>query len=308
MTAALLGIIVVSSALSTLVPQHRPAAFYEQRYPVAANAVFLLQIDTFFRSPLFLVPSFLFFINLCVCTGDRICRRMKSEKHGSVGPDLIHFGIILLVISGMVSLYGRREGYVRLGVGETADLFGSGLKLLEFRVETYEDGSPKEYRSVMRLDEGGVSREVSVAVNHPLRIGGTKLYQDSYTITRRVILKDMEDGALYYAEPGDRFVTVQGECTLLSVETASGGDAEAVFDGNCKGDGLSPFGVGVDGVMGGYTVLDIQPYAESGLHVVKDPGFVPVLCSLALLMSGIAITYIRKTAALLKAGDSREGD
>ena len=124
LTAVLLGFLVVSSALSTLIPQKKPPSFYEGRYPAVSDTILLMNIDTFFRSPVFLVPVFLFFVNLCVCTAGRLAGKTGRRHRRSFGPDIIHIGLILLLVSGVVSLYGRKEGYISLGVGESTDLFG----------------------------------------------------------------------------------------------------------------------------------------------------------------------------------------
>ena len=102
--------LLISSALASLIPQNRPPVFYLERYPALLLA---LGLDHFFRSALFLFPALLFFVNLAVCSFARFHTRLRgrSAHTQSLGPDLLHLGLLLLMVAGALSLFGRRGAH-----------------------------------------------------------------------------------------------------------------------------------------------------------------------------------------------------
>jgi cytochrome c biogenesis protein len=55
------------------------------------------------------------------------------------------------------------------------------LKLDDFRIDTYPDGTPSQYTSCLTLLEPSINAGTfDVTVNHPLVYQGVKIYQESY--------------------------------------------------------------------------------------------------------------------------------
>ncbi len=137
-----------------------------------------------FRSFLFLVPLGLFTLNLLLCTVHRISSEASGRRSWKPGPDLVHLALLLFIAAGMVSLFGRWEGQVMLSPGEAVSLNESSLILLEdFRVERYDDGTPRAWVSQVSLveaEDGAVTDRREIRVNHPARFGAFRIYQASW--------------------------------------------------------------------------------------------------------------------------------
>ena len=149
--------LAVASALSTLVPQGKDPAYYRMHYsPAIERLLETTSFHRFFRSLLFLVPLFVFSVNLLSCTVERLAKRLKNRMKKRFGPDIIHVGILVLMVGGLIRVYGRTETTVYLGEGETARLSnGYGILLNSFEYLKYEDGRPKDWYSrvtVLRND------------------------------------------------------------------------------------------------------------------------------------------------------------
>lgn len=137
----------------------------------------------------FLFPIVLFMINLIVCAVSRIVLLLRAGTYFrpwgwlKIGPDLIHIAILLFLLGGLISHYGRVEGAVKLLPGEIVAINREySLELLDFRIERYENNQAKQYVSeVQLLRNGDAYGDVqSISVNHPLSIGVLKIYQMSY--------------------------------------------------------------------------------------------------------------------------------
>lgn len=141
------------------------------------------------------LPVVLFALNMTVCAVSRIIGRLKRgsylQRWGwlSLGPDLVHIAILLFLIGGLMSHFGRIDGEVRLAADEIAVLNENYmLRLEEFKIEVYEDGRPKQYVSsvqLLRREAGQPAAQIidtaEVSVNNPYSFGRLKIYQRSYS-------------------------------------------------------------------------------------------------------------------------------
>jgi cytochrome c biogenesis protein len=314
LAVVLLILIAALSALSTLVVQGEEMEYYAQNYaPLLARLIVGLHFQNFFRSVLFLLPAGVFFVNLSVCTIDRMIRRTRSGAPRRLGPDLIHAGILILMIGGIISLIWKVEGYIYLSKGEYAELpDGYRLFLDSFEYTTYDDGRPRDYVSsveVRQHDEKPMNFDIRV--NKPLKIGKLRIYQDSYSSTSTVILTD-ETGESYPLSPGEGFRVGDRFYFLMGVQP---GAAAAPADGEDEGrdparslrtatlifeelDGAgAPVGrhqVGMSGRIDRFRIDDILTTDMTGLRVVQDRGFIPVLIGFIIIGIGLALTFIQK--------------
>ena len=172
----LLLVLTVLSILATLVPQGQQPAFYFHNYPpLLARLITGLGYSSFFKSWLFLVPCVLFFINLAVCTVDRLAGRLKRKARRRYGPDLVHVGLLVLIVGALFTATGRQEGTFFLGLGDSIDLpMGYRLRLLDYAYQQYEDGRPRDWISTVEARRGESLLEASypIEVNRPLRLRG----------------------------------------------------------------------------------------------------------------------------------------
>jgi len=130
----LIGYLVVTSIVATLIPQGKKISFYAQYFSYPVYRIIIgLNIDNFFRSLLFIIPLSIFTINLAVCTVTRIINRFRSKLPLRLGADIIHVGLLLLIFAGVITLFARKEGFVFLAPGDVVSLpNGYELKLKSF--------------------------------------------------------------------------------------------------------------------------------------------------------------------------------
>ena len=72
-------------------------------------------------------------------------------------------------------------------------------------------------------------------------------------------------------------------------------DGRAVFErweGHSLAEKLSR---GPTEPIGDYTIVELSSRELTGLKAVKDPGFIPVLAALLVVIAGLALTFIQKS-------------
>lgn len=209
LTVTVLTALILLTIPATLIPQGGAPLFYHTRYPGPAGYLIVaLGYHRFFTSPLFLVPLGIFWLNLFSCTLKRFRRQLRLKFRGRYGPDILHTGLLLLILAAAVSAGTRQEGFLFLKEGEAMRLpDGSYLILEEFIYETYPDGRPKHWESRGILSLEPAAREGTpfrIAVNNPLRTGKLVFYQSSYRSTDRP--GEYESGLTVASDPGKPFV------------------------------------------------------------------------------------------------------
>ena len=292
LAVVLILIIAVLAIVSTLIPQGKDPAFYFHSHGAFwAKLVLTLHFDDFFRSPLFLIPVGLFFINLSVCAVDRLVSRERRRARHRHGPDLIHVGLLLLIVAAMVSAPGRRESLVYMAKGEEIRLKGEyTVRLVDFEYQEYEDGRPKDWISMVEVYRNGelVIPSYSIEVNKPLRIAGVRIYQSSFGREDRALLKD-EDGISRTITNGRGFEVEGGVIVFRGIEGKM-----AVFEHWEQHSRRAIYRVGIGEAIGEYTVGDLGSRDVTGLKAVKDPGFIPFLIALIIVAAGLTLTLIQK--------------
>jgi cytochrome c biogenesis protein ResB len=185
LAVALIAILAIGSALATAIPQGLEAKEYTSLYgrPLG-EFVAHSGLSRFFGSALFIAPAFLFLANLSACSVDRLVREARKKGRRRHGPDILHLGLMLLVVGSILSYAGRQEYAVSLAAGDIAMLpDGRTLRLDDSRYLAYEDGRPRDWISTISVfDEGKAQIEgYPLRVNHPLRLGKLTVYQAAYS-------------------------------------------------------------------------------------------------------------------------------
>ena len=91
----------------------------------------------------------------------------------------LHVGLLLTVISGYAGAPDNEEMTIRLNMDRESHE-GTGIELLDFQLDTYENGTPSEFRAVTMID----GKEVVLKVNHPYSRGfGEDIYLTGYDRT-----------------------------------------------------------------------------------------------------------------------------
>ena len=295
----LISYLTVASILATLVPQGAAPEEYRSLYPgILAELVLQTGFDRFFNSfLLFLLPAFLFFANLSACTVDRLLRELRRKEKRRHGPDILHAGLMLLVIGAVLSASLHREESVTLVPGGRINLpDGAVLSLVDFRFEQYADGRPKDWTSVIDLaDKDGrvIKAKYELRVNSPLRHAGLTFYQASYTPYYALTLRGT-DGSPLELYQGEEIRL--GETAYYFMAPAGDPAAPEARAAIRVDDGRQAkvLRAGPGDRAGDLEVVRLEQKLAAGIQAVRDPGYALVLPAMLLVALGTAVTFIQK--------------
>ncbi len=295
----LILIITLTAIISTFIPQNKDLVFYTETYNSFATWLILTTgFNNFFRSFIFIIPSVLFFINLFVCTFDRLKGRLQRKAKKRFGPDILHIGLLLLIIGGMITFLGRTEAFVRMEEGETINLTGGyTLTLKNFEFLKYENGRPKDWISTVDLNKNGqlIKDSYSIEVNTPLKAGNKKIYQISYTSKNILFISDSSN-TIYQLKPGQ--LIPAGDYGLIFndiiIDPSDSEKNTIIFEKWVNNKGEGPVSLSIADKIDIYTIIGTDTKLSTGLQIVSDPGYYTVLIGLILLTIGLFLTYYQK--------------
>jgi len=102
---------------------------------------------------------------------------------GLLGPEIVHFGLLLIILGGLGSALLSYRTSIALLEGEQAKLEGKNLalRLDRFTTEFYPNGAVRDWKSqVSILEDNQVKTSGTIEVNRPLSFKGLNFYQMSY--------------------------------------------------------------------------------------------------------------------------------
>ncbi len=111
----------------------------------------------------------------------------RKKTAGLFGSDIVHLGLLVVMAGGIVSgLAGFRTTLaLEEGRVESVPKTGLRLRLDRFDIETYDDGSVKDWKSSLAvLEDGREAVQKTIEVNHPLAHKGFRFYQSGYAPDR----------------------------------------------------------------------------------------------------------------------------
>ncbi len=133
---------------------------------------------------------------VCVCLLTALCLCLEQPRGGrvyKVGFYLLHGGVVLLLVGFLLSHFLAASYNVALPVGGASYTevqgedgvvpLGFSLSVTNAVTEYYEDENgnptenPRHYEATLSVDDGSGARELSLTVNHPLRVRGNKNYK-----------------------------------------------------------------------------------------------------------------------------------
>lgn len=293
LASGLIAYLAAAAVLATLIPQGREDAFYRDAVPgLAAELLLQSGFTRFFTSLAFLLPAFLFFANLAACSVDRFLREIRREGRRRHGPDVLHLGLLVLVVGAVLSFSGRKEGRVSLSEGDRVEMPGGRvLVLADFSCLAYPDGRPREWTSTVDVERGGRTevRLFPIRVNHPLRLDRMSVYQVSHATVRLLALKDPsgEESLLAQGEEA-----AHGGVSLYYMAPEQGTGRAVVRLTRASGAEVLRAAPGQD--LGGFLVTGFRDVDVTGLQAVVDPGYPVVLAALALVVAGVFLTLARR--------------
>jgi cytochrome c biogenesis protein len=241
-------------------------------------------------------------VNLAACTIRRFARQLRRPARRRHGPDLLHLGLIVLMVGAVVSWLAKGTGSVTLAPGESVTLpDGSTLTVTDFRYERYADGRPKDWVSTLRITKAGVVAldGFELRVNRPLRRGGFTFYQSTYGTVWQLSLRD-DAGVEQVLHEGEQAVV--GGTTILFMtaeETDGSATGRAVIQVG-EGDTAQVARVASGDRVGSATVSEVRGVLATGIEAVADPGWPMVAVALALIAIGTTLTFYQKLRENLK--------
>ena len=183
----LMVIIAVLCVLYTMIPQNEAMSVYTEQYGPAAGILTALGLDHVLRSPWMIISGLLFALNLGLCTirRFRFAWKASGKKISAWGSPILHVGLCVILLGGILSLFIGRKLYFEIPVGQSAEFRGRtgtfSMEAKDFELEFYEDGiTPKQYRTKLSIEQEGRATEAEAYVNSPVRYDGTVIIQQAY--------------------------------------------------------------------------------------------------------------------------------
>jgi|GEM_PF-411683 len=321
LAVVIVALLALGAAVGGLIPQGETADAYAKAYPKFSGLILALGLDRFFTSPGFIGLVALFIVNLGACTIHRIRGQAKLEfRKRRFGPDILHVGILILLVGAIMSASLRTSDSLRLSRGDEAILpDGQRIRLVDVSEEHYPNGSARLYTSKVEVfpaapsgSSGGTPaaaaspvRTAVITVNHPLKLGDYSVYRTDYGYAVSAILDPVQGAA-----PSDvqAVQAAAGTVRLYGGETREFPDGSSIFFMTVDGIGPDAKGIfiindsagksvaraGVDEEVGSYRVRSYEQTEMSGLKVASDPGYPLVLAGFILVAIGLCLTYFQK--------------
>lgn len=240
-----------------------------------------------------------------------------KRRIGRYGSFLTHLAILLTLILGAAALYLPRVVDMDCMPGESV-LLPSGEGAARFSVASFRvaDGSGRlDYTSELTITlPDGRSRSGEISVNHPLRFGPYKVYQQSYGTAGSITVTNLENGGSdtflmtelsflsldnlsglwYVALYPDYVLNAEGQ--IMPVDTGDNSYPRPVYyvqtvDGEDKAMRLLVPGDAVE--IGQLRFLINEPVSYPGLRIKTTPSLVNTLLIVcfALMIAGLFILF-----------------
>ncbi|MBP7552730.1 MAG: cytochrome c biogenesis protein ResB [Spirochaetes bacterium] len=205
------GAILISTFIfffitGSIIPQNQTNEIYLSLYPdFISDIIIFLGFNDIYRSFIFIFLSFLFILNLSYCSVYRIFKNIKIKKN-YYGPDIIHIGLLVIIIGGLISSIARTEDYIVALEGDSIKI-SDDITIIVDDIEkiTYPDGSPKSYQTNVSISVNGRITKKSIKVNSPLTISGVTAYQNNYGLTE---FNKEYTGIKFIKDNGDIFIYI----------------------------------------------------------------------------------------------------
>ncbi|MDP2790787.1 MAG: cytochrome c biogenesis protein ResB [Rectinemataceae bacterium] len=276
-----------------LIPQGKSDSFYFDHFsPFLARSILNYGLARIFSGILFMGPASLFIVNLTVCSFHRFTGELRKEgRKRRHGPDILHVGLIILAIGGIMTSRFRTESSIDLSVGSNAGLPDkSSITLVDFTFERYPDGRPKQWISRITISRNGQEAIANrdIKVNMPLRYRGFSLYQSGYSMTTEARLRDPM-GVPFVMREGEKMEFDGGYIVYMTMDNA--GSGVFLLRDNSGRRTVSP---AQDKKIGPFILDQYSISYTTGLKIVHDPGYAIVFAGLILILSGAFMIYIQK--------------
>lgn len=288
----LISLIITTLVVTSFIEQGQSMEFYTLKFPKIGNLLYKFGFTNYTRSILFYIITVLFFINLSLCSIRRIYREITGKIKIKIGPDLIHIGLIIIFVGGLLNITGEQRGTILLNKGESINIGSYSLKLNDFKILKYPSGEPKDWISSITIEgpKGIIKEDINIEVNKPLRFKGFSIFQNSYNITNSVYLKSTIDSREIEFKSGWEYKHLSNSYELVNVIPGTSGTFKVEND---KGISKNVV-IYLKEHIGDYILLDSREVISSGLMVKKEPGYLFIFVGLISMFLGFITTYIQK--------------
>ncbi len=227
---------------------------------------------------------------------------------GRVGPPLVHFGLIILIIG---ATFGALKG-VRverfLAPERSLNLLSPNginqinLKLTDFQIERGPNGQPEQFRSSIELSNKDFKKIITkqISVNHPLRFKGMTVYQADWSLAAITIQIDKQQklqlplkriealGNQVWGVLIPKFNN-KSEAMLLTVSSEKG-PVRFYSESGVPIGIVRPLGESIQSGESQINVIDILP--SSGILMKYDPGVPFVYIGFAISLIGSILSIV----------------
>lgn len=247
----------------------------------------------------------------------------QTGRYSRLGVHLLHAGIVVVFIGAALSSILGFKGFVWLEEGETATAvtsssgmtvdLGFSVRCDSFSVAYYDNGAPREYRSVLSVIENGrtVIEKRPLIVNGPLTYKGITFYQSGYgpagPAVFRLSSRDRKSGSVtrFSIREGETVVLPDGQALRIIAYTR---DISRHIP-RLSGPALRLEIVSRDGRSRELLLVANHPYLydtrddrilnleridqkwRTGLQVARDPGVGVVWAGCILLVGGLFMAF-----------------
>ncbi len=237
-----------------------------------------------------------------------------------IGAYLVHASILLIICGALIGKYLGYDAFVMVpegsakssvherGEGHKEIPLGFEIFCYNFKTDYYPNGTPKEYRSSLAVNESGERVHYkTITVNDPLKYKGVTFFQSSYQsieneyklVTTKTDNLDTTNpiNKTFYLNPFSEHTSEEFGVSFKILETSSDGHGHGPYKLQItEGDSSltrvmndhEPISIQRDNVV--YTLSLAQRYA-TGLKVVKDPGVWIVYSGCGLMLLGLYVAF-----------------
>jgi cytochrome c biogenesis protein len=257
----------------------------------------------------------------------------RKRISGLFGSDIVHLGLIIIIIGGIISGLGGFRTDLNFSEGETISIPQADfeLRLDEFVTEFYPNRSVRDWKSTLTvLEDGSDALSKTIEVNHPLSYKGFVFYQSGYgwdwknpTLEIWVkktndpsFLKKFELGVGEKAQLGEENIEITvvnfipdfiiGENNEIATRSLDPNNPAAYIEGWQEGEKLfsswifakyPDFGRMHSDVETNlsFEFKDLKAAQYSRIQMAKDPGVNLIWVGCILLMVGLCVAFFWPT-------------
>jgi cytochrome c biogenesis protein len=248
---------------------------------------------------------------------------------GLFGSDIVHLGLIIIIIGGIISGFGGFRTNLTISEGETIPVPQANfeLRLDKFVTEYHPNGSVRDWKSTLSvLESGSEVLSKTIEVNHPLSHKGFVFYQSSVGWDWKnptleiwakkkndpAFLKKFELGVGEKAPLGEENIEITvlnfvpdfiiGENNEIATRSLNPNNPAAYIEGWQEGKKLfsswifakfPDFGRMHSDVETdlSFEFKDLKAAQYSGIQMAKDPGVNLIWVGCTLLMVGLCVAF-----------------